>query len=133
MYFNPPSMARGAPSSSMLAAAVASGRFAEEELHPPVSAGVAVGSGGDGVLVAVTMIGVAVGGTGVAVGGTGVLVGVAVTTLGVAVSVGGTGVSVGGAGVSVGGIGVSVAGASVGIGVGTPINTRLTTLNVPGS
>ena len=94
-------MARGAPSSSMLTAAVASGRFAEE-LQPPVSAGVAVGCGGAGVLVAVTMIGVAVGGTGVAVGGTGVFVGVAVTTLGV--SVGGTGVavSVGGAGVSVG-------------------------------
>ena len=130
MYFNPPSITRGAPIRSMFTAAVAADT-GPGALHPPVSAGVAVGSGGAGVFVAVTIIGVAVGGTGVAVavGGTGVAVG----GTGVAVAVAGTGVSVGGTGVSVGGTGVSVSAADVGTGVGTPMNTRFTTLNVPGS
>ena len=109
---------------------MANGRGPSSARQPPPDVGVAVGDGPE-VAVAVTKIVLGVGGTGVdvRVAGTRVFVGVAVITLGVAVGGSGVSVGVGGTGVSVGGSGVNVA---VAFGGGRPMNTRLTSLNVPG-
>ena len=103
---------------------MASGKGPSSARQPPPEVGVAVGDG-----VAVTIMGLGVGGTGVEVGGTRVSVGVAVITLGVAVGGSGVSVGVGGTGVFVGGSGVAVAVAS---GRGRPMNTRSTTNDSPG-
>ncbi len=109
---------------------MANGRGPSSARHPPPDVGVAVGDGAEAG-VAVTKMGLGIGGTGVdvRVAGIRVFVGVAVITLGVAVGGSGVSVGVGGTGVSVGGSGVAVAVAS---GRGTPINTRFTSLKEPG-